>query len=69
MVAASRLGNMIKPKWCFSDVLFDMTMAIDNMLSNADDPTEYLTTMKFTTNNTKITQERYGFYFLACENL
>jgi hypothetical protein len=69
MVAASRMGNMVTPRWCFSDVPFDMTLAAVNILSPSDSTSWFVVAMRIQTGNTKIAPFSNKLQTVACESL
>jgi len=48
-IGASRMGNLLKPKWCFSQTPFDKSIALDNFSSDLD-PERFLMTVSFVSN-------------------
>jgi predicted patatin/cPLA2 family phospholipase len=68
MVAASRMGNMMNPKWCFSEVPFDMAMA-ENRLNASDSISKFVITMRIKTGETVIERYTNNMDNLACESL
>ena len=46
MVAASRMGNKMNPRWCFSDVPFDMNLVDINHMANTDGSVQFMITMR-----------------------
>jgi len=70
MVAASRMGNMVTPKWCFSDVPFDMTLADENRLNASDSTSWFVVTMRIKTNSTTMIVPYINKWDnVACESL
>jgi len=69
MVAASRMGNMVTPKWCFSDVPFDVNVATRNDLNTSLILPTWYVIMMSVTNDSKITGQADNFARFACESL
>jgi hypothetical protein len=40
-VAASKLGNPAKPRWCYTNELFDGSFALNNNVAPNTNPTEF----------------------------
>jgi hypothetical protein len=69
MVAATRMGNMLKPSWCFSDVPFDVNVATRNDLNTSLILPTWYVIMMSVTNDSKITGQADNFARFACESL
>jgi hypothetical protein len=69
MVAASRMGNMMKPRWCFSDVPFDMNLTAVNDMSANDSTSKFVVTMRFVTDFTLIYPSYNYMDAISCESL
>ena len=69
MVAASRMGNPMNPRWCYSDVPFDMNLADVNELNTTDSTSKFVVTMRFVTGLTMIVPHSNIWDNIACESL
>jgi len=67
VIGASRMGNLLKPNWCFSDTPFNFSIAQDQMSLDVD-PEKYVVTINFLP-----TPAFYpfwnGVYHVLCESL
>jgi hypothetical protein len=68
MVAASRLGSIQNPRWCFSDAPFYSTQAAPNELNSNTDPAAYLILLSFDA-TPKYFNFVYSVLHVACETL
>jgi hypothetical protein len=68
MVAATRLGSVPNPKWCFSDTPFRPTVGADNTIGNTD-PMSYLITHSFDPANQSIATSTSPMEYVACESI
>jgi hypothetical protein len=68
MVAASRMGNMMKPRWCFSDAPFDMNLAASNGLKDSDSTSKFVIALRFVPDFTKIYSVYNIMDTVACES-
>jgi hypothetical protein len=68
MIAATRLGNLPNPKWCFSDSPFYPTVAADYVIGNTD-PMSFLIMHTFESAHEGIGSSTSPMGFVACENI
>jgi hypothetical protein len=68
MIAATRLGNVPNPKWCFSDTPFRPTVGADYVIGNTD-PMHFLITHTFDPAHKGIGASASPVAFVACENI
>ena len=69
MVGASRMGNLMNPRWCFSDAPFDMTLAAHNELHANDSSSWFVVTMRIKTGEVEMVPYGNSFRYVACESL
>jgi hypothetical protein len=67
-IAASRMGNLQNPRWCFSETPFNPTLADSSALTSTTDPTRFVILQGFNA------AQQYLAYFnavqhVACETL
>jgi hypothetical protein len=68
MVAATRLGNLPNPKWCFSDTPFYPAQGVDNVIGNTN-PMSFLITQKFDPAQSVIASSTSPYLYVACESI
>jgi hypothetical protein len=68
MVAATRLGSMPNPKWCFSDTPFYPTVGA-NYVTNNIDPMSFLITHSFEPTQQGIGSSTSPMEYVACESI
>jgi hypothetical protein len=69
MIAATRLGSVPNPKWCFSDSPFYPTVGADFVINNTD-PMHFLITHTFDQAQLgTIAAGASPMAFVACENI
>jgi hypothetical protein len=68
MVAATRLGKVPNPKWCFSDTPFYPTTAVDYLSSNID-PLKFLVQHTFGQGDPAIGVSTSPLFYIACESI
>jgi len=68
MVAATRLGSVPNPKWCFSDTPFYPTRGVDYVIGNTD-PMSFLITHSFSTTHAAIASGTSPMEYVACESI
>jgi hypothetical protein len=68
MVAATRLGNLPNPKWCFSDTPFNPTVGANYVIGNTD-PMSFLITHSFDPAHQGIGSSTSPMEYVACESI
>jgi len=69
MVGASRMGNLMNPRWCFSDAPFDITLAALHDLYANDSSSLFVIAMRIKTGEVEMTPYGNSFPYVACESI